>query len=374
VALNKYLQRLESLIADYRHQEFEQFENLDGLPATFEDLVWLYVDPNSGRRTRILTGRHGSRGHGRSGSDPSCALPAPYGDLIKVFVIVSLNSPLSASEAVARISSARRLLSYMQGELFEQTADSILSAFKGGRIDRVVPFVEMCERHGIMPKLSRRLRGFICYGRDRTGHGAAETRHNKLPDEKVLKALGAIFSRTILGPPSSLKSPEARIRDAVTAFMGLLCIAAPNRAAAEVPLLAVQELQSYSEGDREKVYFLDWAGSKGFGDNRNHLLSSLADKVEAGLRFFNHECEPGRILSRYYIKSNQTLGSLLGGYEIAPERAERVELDREPHLFTLGYALGFYGLSKRFPYIQTKIPGKNHGITAEGGPESVYMS
>lgn len=357
VALDKYLQRLDAVVTKYRHMEFDQFMTLDDQPATFEDLLWFFIDPNTGRRTRILTGNFGVRGHHKAGSDAENALPSPYGDLIKVFVIEIFNIRLSAAEKVSRISSARRLISKMSGDLYNQTADSVVSCFEGTRFDRVVPFIEMCESLGLMPKISRRLRSYIRHDRDRTGHGAADNRRKKMADESVIKALGAIYSSTIVGNTSSSSSSEYRIRDAVPAFIGLLCLAAPNRAAAEVPLLTNQNLKSYSEGHKPKVYFLDWSGSKGFGDNKNHVLRSLADKIELGLNFFGRECEPGRILSRYYINPHQTLKVLLGGYPIDPARKLCLNLDEKPNLFTVGYALGFYGVEDEvFVYSELSTP------------------
>lgn len=127
MALNKYLHRTETLIKQYKEiSSFEQFQNTTGEPATFDDLIWFYVDPNTGRKTRILTGRHGTKGPGSAGSGAENALPKPYGDLIKVFIIESFNLSASASNKTARVSSARRLLSFMHGHLYQQNASSIL--------------------------------------------------------------------------------------------------------------------------------------------------------------------------------------------------------------------------------------------------------
>ena len=48
MALNKYLVRTHALIQKYKDEApFKQFENLDGQLATFDNLVWFYIDPNN---------------------------------------------------------------------------------------------------------------------------------------------------------------------------------------------------------------------------------------------------------------------------------------------------------------------------------------
>lgn len=95
--INKYLDRLESLICLYRESEFIQFESPGGEKADFDDLVWHHIDPNSGRNNRFLCGIHGKKGR-NSGNLSSDALPYPYSYLIKIWVIETINTNLSVSE------------------------------------------------------------------------------------------------------------------------------------------------------------------------------------------------------------------------------------------------------------------------------------
>lgn len=95
--INKYFDRLDSLIDSYRDAELKQFEGPGG-NAKFDDLIWYHIDPNTGRRTRYLCGVHGRKGKGNAGNLPTDALPYPYGHLIKVWLIEVVNTHLSASE------------------------------------------------------------------------------------------------------------------------------------------------------------------------------------------------------------------------------------------------------------------------------------
>lgn len=347
MALNKYLARTHALIDQYKDEApFTQFQNLDGLPATFDELVWFHIDPNTGKKTRILTGLHGTKGGGSAGSDPKLALREPYGDLVKVFVIEAFNATVGPTEIQSRISAARRLLTKMKGELYTQNATTIASFFMSTQCERVLHFVRFCEQQGLMPRVADQIRQMVKDERDRTGHNVEATRKDKMAQDDVLQAVGNVYGKTIDSLLKGYKEQDY-FRDALTSFIVLLCCSSPNRAAAEVPLLANQELQRYSEDDRAEVFYLDWHGSKGYRDNANHILSKLSSHVEKGLNYFSKACQPGRIIAAYYIDPNQTLGALLGDFPIDPDRKTRLDLSRKPHLFTLGYALGFYDVDAK---------------------------
>lgn len=342
MALNKYLDRTDKLIRRYKDLfPFYQFQNLEGNPASFDDLIWFYVNPDSGRRSRVATGRHGIKGGGKAGSDPIYALPYPYGELIKIFVIESFNSAVGVNVKLFRVSLARKLLSKMNGHLFQQNQRTIIEHIGDKKISQIMPFIHFCQNNAIIPKINFNFRDKDI--RDRTGAYENESKSNKMADEEVIKAIGAIYTKTINSLISGRREP-GYLRDAVASFVALLCLASPNRAAAEVFLLAHQEVKSYSELDKPNVYYLDWPGSKGFGDNRNHILRALAPQVKKGMEYFSNEFQPGRIIASYYNNPNQTLRALLGDFPVDTERVKHLDIDSKPNLFQLGYALGFYAV------------------------------
>src|SRR5690606_17587162 len=65
--------------------------------------------------------------------------------------------------------------------------------------------------------------------------------------------------------------------------------------------------------------------------------------------------EPARILCRFYENPDQSLKALLGGFEIAPELKRNLNLAQRPNLFTLGYALGFYGANDCVPILKEGV-------------------
>lgn len=349
--INKYLDRLESLICLYRESEFIQFESPGGEKADFDDLVWHHIDPNSGRNNRFLCGIHGKKGR-NSGNLSSDALPYPYSYLIKIWVIETTNTNLSVSEKKARTSAARKMLSRMDGDLYIQSESSVRSLCLGSRtIDRLRPFFDFCADKGLMRKID--LQGVD--DRDRTGHASFDKKLEKLPDISAVVALGNIFSTVfehVDDKGAVLPGKDVRIHDAMVLTFTLLSLASPNRTSAEIPVLPKQVLQSHSEGDGEPVYYLNWIGSKGYKNNRNHVLSALAESVNRAVNFFFNACEPARILCRFYEKPSGSWRRLLGDFEIETELKKNLSLTQQPNLFTLGYALGFYGVDDCVPVLK----------------------
>src|SRR5690606_27528208 len=155
--------------------------------------------------------------------------------------------------------------------------------------------------------------------RDRSGHAAFDSKIEKLPDIEAILALGKIY-REIFQPVDQngfvISEAQINVMNALATTFGLLGLASPNRIAAEVPLLANQRLKKYSEGGNKPVHYLDWPGSKGFKDNRNHVLSALADEVGRTVNFFFITCEPARVLCRFYENPRQSLKVLLGDFKV----------------------------------------------------------
>lgn len=358
--LNKYLDRLEGLLDQYRSQELSQFQGPTSETAQWDDLIWFHVDPNTGRKTRFLCGRHGAKGKGSAGDSPDMTLPYPYSQLVKVWIIETSNASISASEKNARVSIARKLLSKMDGELFEQTVEKIHALLSIHQADRVNSFLQFCSTRGLIPPV--RLKNTD--NRDRTGHGRFDAAVEKLPDIEAILALGSIYN-TLFQPDRPTGSVACDTQfDAFVTIFGLLGLASPNRLSAEVPVLPKQRLKAYSERGGEPVHYLDWFGSKGFKDNRNHVLAALAGEVERSINYFFETCEPARILCRFYENQQQTLKVLLAGFKIEKQRKKYLELDKVPNLFVLGYALGIYGVDDTVAVV---IRGVNPPATRASG-------
>ena len=350
--LNKYLDRLDQLIASYQTREFGQFQGKEGKPAQWDDQLWYHICPNTRQKTRYLAGKHDVRGRGKAGIGPQFRLGHPYDELVKIWIIEVTNAPISHNERQARVTAARKLLTHMVGDLYRQTADGIKAIVGDERsVDRLKPFLAFCSQNGLMPRVEVN----AVENRDRTGHAAFDNRIDKLPDLDAVLLLGSLH-KEIFRPVSQdgqvAPGTKVPIMDAVATTFGLLGLASPDRIAAEVSILAKQRLNKYSEREGEPVHYLDWIGSKGFRNNRNHILAALAEEVERSVNFFFNECEPARILCRFYENPKQRLEDLLGHFEVSQDRARNLRLDEpSPNLFVLGYALGFYPSDAQVPVV-----------------------
>lgn len=55
--MNKYLTRLNNLIREYRDADLVQFVGPNNQKAGWDDLVWYFICPNTGRQVRFLACR-----------------------------------------------------------------------------------------------------------------------------------------------------------------------------------------------------------------------------------------------------------------------------------------------------------------------------
>lgn len=344
--LNKYLQRINELVSLYRDEKFNQFKGAKGKTADFDDLVWYHSDPNTNRKTRILACKYYGSDHSiktRLRSDRYVLekaehLPEPYNHLLKVYIIEVTNLSLSKVEKQSKIISARRVFTLMQGHLYEQNK---LKAKEYSDNISLGYFWGFCFKYKLVPSFEFE----NTEKRDRTGVNVLEKRYEKLPDEHSLIALGTIFSEVFKNVNKDGTMKEGNVIDiqhAVVSFCSCLSLASPNRMVAEIPVLPKQRLKSYSEDNSPEVYYLDWIGSKGYNDNRNHVLSVLAEQIDKGVNFFFDAFESARIICKYYENPKQSLRKLLGNFSVEPRRKKRLKINKSPNLFQLGYALGFY--------------------------------
>lgn len=347
--INKYVDRLDKLISKYREIDLPQFEGPDGRSAKFDDPIWFYSNPKTGRRTRYLGGGHGLKGKGSRGTLTEDFLPYPYCHLIKIWIIHVVNVPISSSEQQARVSTARKLFSIMDGPLYQQTEGSLESLGLSDKSKyRLRSFLVFCADAGLMRPLELKVEE----SRDRSGSASLDNDLSKIPKTESIIALGAIFKevfKNVEDDGSVRYGEQVEMLDALIVTFCLLCLASPNRMVAEVPLLPKQRLHSYAEAHGEDVYYLDWIGSKGFRNNRNHLLAALSKPIAKAANFFFLACEPARVLCRFYENPNQSLQVLLGELTVPAERARKVSMSKVPNIFVLGYALGFYDVNECVP-------------------------
>ncbi len=330
-----------------------QFRGSDLGEANFDDRVWFYVDPNTGRRIKFLCETAGR--HRRSDGDVRVSernISPPYDHLLKVWIIETSGRNICKQEKVGRVTAARKLLAAMDGDLYCLSPDSISKLNLSGRPERLQPFLQFCFEKDLVPELKLHR----ISTRDRSGHANFDKQKSKLPDLRSVITIGSIFYEIFSNVDDEGRVLSGRsicLMDALVVTFALLSLASPNRTTAEVSVLPKQYLQSYSEGDGQCVHFLDWIGSKGFGDYKNHIILALSGPVDKALKFFMHQCEPARIICRFYEDSTLTLEELIGQYEIQAEYLPNLNMQEVPNMFVLGYALGFYRVDETVPVLNS---------------------
>ncbi|WP_373433271.1 hypothetical protein ACEO96_04970 [Vibrio anguillarum] len=193
--------------------------------------------------------------------------------------------------------------------------------------------------------------------RSKSGDDALEAEQSKLPSEKALLALGAIFYDVI--PPyqgndkenveawQPLLSSTQKQRDSFSCTMASLGMASPNRIGAEQVLLTVQRIKPHTEvvaGQEKTVHYLNWRGSKGYKDNQNHINAEMVDSLDRALHYTILATEPARALARFYRKPNRPLKEVLGEFKPSAENITLLKpsMNQPTNLLHLGLLLGFF--------------------------------
>jgi hypothetical protein len=192
--------------------------------------------------------------------------------------------------------------------------------------------------------------------RQLSGDDALSAEKEKIPEDKAMIALGAIFfdtipaykdDKTFITEKSNLTDSTLNRLDAFTCTMSVLAMSAPNRVAAEQTILSRQRLQSHTEtvnGIRETVHYLIWPGSKGYENNQKHINCEMAESVDRALHYTGLITEPARVLARFYKNPKLPLNKVLGIFKPSKENLALLEpsMSKPTSLIHLGLMLGFF--------------------------------
>ncbi|MEZ9601814.1 hypothetical protein AB4274_01105 [Vibrio sp. 10N.261.55.A10] len=223
--------------------------------------------------------------------------------------------------------------------------------------------------------------------RAKSGDDALLSENSKLPSEKNLLAIGAIFHDVI--PPYKegncnnisdwyeLTHSTLEQRDAFTCVMAALAMSSPNRVAAEQPLLSKQRIQTRSEiieGKESVVHFLNYRGSKGFADNQKHINKEMAESVDRALHFIGIVTEPARVLARFYQDPKRPLNDVLGDFSPNKDNFDALKpsMTKPTSLIHLGLLLGFYDGTDKTVRVTPESKGAI-ALPASRGNNSKYI-
>jgi len=315
--------------------------------ATWEDKAWQWVDSTGEKNNFYFIESNGKR-IALSKVDEYSLLPSPKHEVLKAYTLHLVGRHISAQTRRVRQISARLFLSSNVNLTGDRDAFITFIETHNLSESKMQPLMVFCrwlKLHQLIPPNVKEVK----LKRQRmSGDEVVVNREQKLPDEKAIMALGAIQHSVIPQEKSKWNvHPLAPQRGAFVCAMSTLALSSPNRVVAEQTVLINQNLKSKTQtvnGIKRTVHYMYWSGSKGYDDNKCHILSSMAPTVEHVLDYLNSVTECNRIITRFYKNSGASLKKLLGGYQVSEEKwkADQSDVNQPTNLFKLGYLLGFY--------------------------------
>ena len=361
--LNKYQKNIDELIN--RTKSTTSIEHLKGITkgktcvaATWDDKLWRYID-SYGRESNVYFTRAADVRLTANRLNLVERLPYPAAEVLMCYALNTFSRSLSLKAVCENIRIAR-IIAQDHEDIFSISTESIrhFKDMEPSTVRRVSFFIDWLKAEKLIPqsvKTPDRKTTKTRIGDEVTAH-----RSSKLPEEKILLALGSILHDTIPPEDSVWRTgPLDNIREAFVLTNVALAMSSPNRVYAEHLILENQLVSLHDEmieGDNRTVHYLNWKGSKGFKGNQNHILSSMAPTVDRCLRFIQKASKHNRALARFYKNPGSTLKTILGDFSPDPARLRVAgDVHKLTNLFVLGFILGLYGDDD--PLIQVRKSG-----------------
>ncbi|ABK48407.1 hypothetical protein Shewana3_2177 [Shewanella sp. ANA-3] len=280
-------------------------------------------------------------------------------DLLFAYMLDVLKENITINRRQDKITTARYFLCRLNENVASASLDKIQHVIDSLKYSRpLTNFINWLHHHKMLPKSCQPyINTTTEAARNKSGDDALAAEKGKLPSEKSLLALGAIFHDVI--PPyldddqndidawQPLIASTQTQRDSFICTMAALGMASPNRIGAEQVLLTTQRIQRHSQvvdGQEKTVHYLNWRGSKGFKDNQNHINAEMVESLDRALHFTILATEPARALARFYRQPNRPLKEVLGDFKPSDENIALLKpsMNKPTHLLHLGLLLGFF--------------------------------
>lgn len=371
---SKYEQGAEDYIDCQKKVSLESYKNIKGEIAEWDDYLWIINNPLTQKSYKFyfLDTEKVKRPHHSVNYTLDQMLSGDAKNLAKSYLIDLVIQRGLKKYTSKHFFIAKEILLKVKGKIWALTqdqVDSIFDAIPGHKFNLYKDFFKHCQDKGFLSKSIRLNRK---NKRDTSVESALEKQNEKMPDEQIILATGSIFHSIVPHELSSISLTE-NTRDRFVSCMTVFALSSPNRMFAEQLLLSKQKLKKKSviiptsQGsitesqpndnhppEEQLIHWLDWQGSKGYKNNRNHILNSMSPFVERAINYLDVVCEPARVLCRYYSNQNAKLKYVLGDFK--PKSLHGLKLDNQVNLFQLGGLLGFYENNNKqldlngFPY------------------------
>ncbi|QFI38139.1 hypothetical protein FR932_09930 [Moritella marina ATCC 15381] len=358
--INRYIVNQQNYITKKMQQPLIGFTNPQGEQAQWDDIAVNFT--NAGGITQNIYFNNLNKVSPKFNSTftEDDRLSQESHQLLFSYTLDVLKENVSTNNKKGKQAIARRFLAHLnQNIAFMSTVEIQRVIEEMNNTQFLTTFFEWLNKHKMIPSLCNPNIPQTSKGSTRTksGDDAIKAEKSKLPDEKSLLALCAIFHDVIPAYKNddssdttnwdSLTHPTLKQRGVFTCTMSALAMASPNRVAAEQVLLSKQRLKSITEvvnGKDETVYFLNWRGSKGYLDNQKHFNREMAESLDRALHLMGLVTEPARVLARFYKEPKLPLKSVLGEFSPSEDNLSRLNssMSKPTSLINLGLLLGFF--------------------------------
>lgn len=371
--INRYIANQQVYVAEKKKQPLLGFTTPTGEQATWEDIAIIFTNDKGICIHLLFNNSNQTNARLNSVFTDKDRLDTDTHNLLFSYALDVLKKNTSINTKRCKLSTARKFLITLNKNISSSCTNEIQHAINERKnIRDLMSFFDWLIVNKMLPSnISLNLTRKVNSTRMKSGDDAIDAENSKLPDEKVLLALGAIFYDRI--PPyqndkentkswASLIHPTNIQLDSYTCTMSALAMAAPNRVAAEQVLLTKQRLQSHKENVNNKgtiVHYLDWRGSKGFKDNQKHINVEMAESLDRALHYTSLVTEPARVLARFYQSPHLNLNKILDNFEPNTKNINMLKpnYNKPTNLIQLGFLLGFFDNTDGF----ARVTGDTNG-------------
>lgn len=260
---NRYITNQRAHIAEKQKQPLLGFTKPSGEQATWEDIAVTFTDSTGIAINFTFNNANQPYAKIWSTFSNKDRINTDTHDLLFAYALDILKENISVNAKRSKFTTAKKFLTALNENVACASLDEIQSIIDKMKYTQfLTAFFEWLKTHkmlpaSISPKIERQRNSI----RGKSGDDAIEAENSKLPDEKALLALGALFYDVI--PPyqdtdnkESIDSWTALTHstkiqlDSYVCTMSALAMSSPNRVAAEQVLLTKQRLQSHN-GSRQ---------------------------------------------------------------------------------------------------------------------------
>lgn len=253
--INRYIDNQCAYVAKKKTQPLMGFTNSQGEPASWDDMAVTFTDSDS-RTINILFCNLNKNfpNIGTRFTDDDRLAPETH-DLLFAYMLDVLKENITINRRQDKITTARYFLCRLNENVASASLDKIQHVIDSLKYSRpLTNFINWLHHHKMLPKSCQPyINTTTEAARNKSGDDALAAEKGKLPSEKSLLALGAIFHDVI--PPyldddqndidawQPLIASTQTQRDSFICTMAALGMASPNRIGAEQVLLTTQRIQ-----------------------------------------------------------------------------------------------------------------------------------